>query len=1776
MPPESSDPRPQSPLRLSRRAFLQRGATAAAGALWETRHLWDGSGIRLLSGQGWVALFHYSREVFRLHESSYHGEARVWTENSGNSIAFGVRNARLPGTVWSGDMCGELSQTSRGLSASLRYQGLELEFSGLAADWLVGRGLSVPLNRPLHLIASDLVDFELRCGSVRLAPDGSLHGAGWSVLRAGSRSVELQTPHAEVSVAHAPAAVADEMQRATAVTLHRGASPWNLRLPRGRWSYAEEPLLFDQAHLRAQENRPGERVYSAEFSRRKRRSPFAVELDEPLTDTCGYSPRWTLRNPVYRVTSEDAANGVMTAELARPVRFQFGKLALKLRNPGDSPALRASGEGPHADNRIQAHAALDGKIYEEIVLDAGHFEKWNVAVGQEKGAALKPKTAKLVRTSKGPSLDGATQFRIVRPRDGLDVTMLITNVRVTPFGGGLRIQQDPLNQGPSLMVVNMGPQTLLEQGWPESSQTATTTCDGIPLPPVSPIQFSKIASASQVVVQLFGGDHIGPEALSIDVLLQLWRYPLLVAPLGKTVSGVNDLAAVTDIIAPAGLSFSPDPAQVMYAESVPRIDELSDGTFVSQIWHARLNSPVAYPKSGPNAGFSPFAVTQNSAPKIRPVLARAVGAKPNQNGWEYGLLDSQTLAIVADVGNATLQPTEETDHVILSSAGAWVRTKARWKVDPSTSLTGFSVDIAQGEELLEETLYEAVLVPSGHRVSVIIVTRRQWCRRPDSGGFLVARLIRRARIKYHKKTECYSDLRKDGKNPPSLLLPLKSITLIGDETPYLDEPLAETFTANCSLDPASLCKTAPYWANVVNGTSTPYLFPVQCVDRQDNVFTTQMPMVLACANHAYDTSYATCEIADYNNGTGGPADVAVNFNKQRIAYAKATKKGDTSYPTAELRLFAVLVSDLTAAQKAGTPPWYPTMSYAELSLDHVAAFGAGASNTTTKFTYANQYLNDPFDAAASTPRAKNGSNPAEILLVTGTRDVAQKLATASAIPLNFSGTLGGGLALPQSGVQALSRLQGAVFHTLNEITDVETFLTNVGQGLFNVSDFVGDMGLAASLLGAVELEDILANVQNSIAQAANIPILAARQLQNVTDAIQQVVVDEATSLLQAASGIQSKLTDLKNTVTGYVTTFQKAVQDVTSFVSVALYEQTAADVSRLENAGGTLGNLATNLQQQVLALSVAQRIAGATQPIRANTLPTLYQLRDYAANQLIGAATSFATEQAAVVAQTAPAARLAQQKIAHQAVVQTTGAAQDAITQLEQLLESMAAATIDELNDAASEAEAAVAAILKLVIFQFAADLDALSNALAEDSSSPSRVGDIITAVENIASDITSLPTAAQQIQSVITGLTTQVRGIYGSLNTQLTNTVSAFQTATKQYITNAIGSGAANVAAQMVSAAQGILTNAQLTTLQTNVNNAVATVLSTVNDVQAELTSLNNQFLQTQDAINQAVQTIMQALSVPQQISVTYDYSTPLKSAGPFLSQFKGTQATFDLHSSVLVNLNGTPPSYSISAAVKNFQLLLLPSAPFVSIGFTQVTFTSVNGSTPVVNCPISASNVQLLGPLNFVADLAQHMGLPDYMRVQLTGLGVLIGVNLPLPDIEVGAFDMMNLNLSAGVQLDFTGQPMQVSFGFANPSQHFVVTYFFLGGGGFIDLTFTPSAGLTNVDVAAALELGAMLALDFGVADGEVHAFAGFYLNQSPNDCVLSGYYRCGGSLEVLGLISVSVEFTMSLTYENRGGTAWLSGDCDLVIDVDILFVIDTSVSLDMHHDFCGTSAS
>jgi hypothetical protein len=84
-----------------------------------------------------------------------------------------------------------------------------------------------------------------------------------------------------------------------------------------------------------------------------------------------------------------------------------------------------------------------------------------------------------------------------------------------------------------------------------------------------------------------------------------------------------------------------------------------------------------------------------------------------------------------------------------------------------------------------------------------------------------------------------------------------------------------------------------------------------------------------------------------------------------------------------------------------------------------------------------------------------------------------------------------------------------------------------------------------------------------------------------------------------------------------------------------------------------------------------------------------------------------------------------------------------------------------------------------------------------------------------------------------------------------------------------------------------------------------------------------------------------------------------------------------------------------------------------------------------------------------------------------------------------------------------------------------------------------------------------------------------AGFYFQKAGDDFTLTGYFRAGGSLSVLGIITVSLEFYLALTYETskakkHGGTLW--GQASLTVKIEILF-FSTSVSISMEREFSGS---
>lgn len=242
------------------------------------------------------------------------------------------------------------------------------------------------------------------------------------------------------------------------------------------------------------------------------------------------------------------------------------------------------------------------------------------------------------------------------------------------------------------------------------------------------------------------------------------------------------------------------------------------------------------------------------------------------------------------------------------------------------------------------------------------------------------------------------------------------------------------------------------------------------------------------------------------------------------------------------------------------------------------------------------------------------------------------------------------------------------------------------------------------------------------------------------------------------------------------------------------------------------------------------------------------------------------------------------------------------------------------------------------------------------------------------------------------------------------------------------------------------------------------------------------------------------------------------------------------------------------------------------VTLHFDAFTFTSASGKKMDVNVALNSADPILFGgDLDFVRKLSELIPpgvFGDGPSLDIRPDRISLGFDIGLPAVTVGVFALKNLGLNAGLELPFIdGRPV-LDFGFARRESPFLLTVSLLGGGGFFHLQLD-SSGLKIVE--AALEFGASVELDIGVASGNVHIFAGIYFKLEKRDgslqAVLTGYLRMGGALSVLGLVTVSIEFNLSFTYDS--GNNKVTGRATLTVNVEVAF-FSTSVELSVERSF------
>ena len=324
---------------------------------------------------------------------------------------------------------------------------------------------------------------------------------------------------------------------------------------------------------------------------------------------------------------------------------------------------------------------------------------------------------------------------------------------------------------------------------------------------------------------------------------------------------------------------------------------------------------------------------------------------------------------------------------------------------------------------------------------------------------------------------------------------------------------------------------------------------------------------------------------------------------------------------------------------------------------------------------------------------------------------------------------------------------------------------------------------------------------------------------------------------------------------------------------------------------------------------------------------------------------------------------------------------------------------------------------------------------------------------------------------------------------------------------------------------------------------------------------------------------------ALPQRVEARFSWETEIKQPDPlglFIPRADqvGT-TTLDMSGVVTTPIDDpAAASYEATARIDNFKVNLFG---FITIWFDLLRFDAKRGQKPDVAVDLhpGEDSITFGGPLEFVNGL-RHLipagGFSDPPGIAVTPSGITASYSLNLPAVQVGVFALTNASLGAGFALPFDAQPATVRFNFSEREHPFSLTVSLLGGGGFFALGIG-SAGVKEIE--AALEFGAAVSIDLGVASGGVEIKAGVYfhwLEPVPNkgSVELAGYVRLHGELSVLGIISASLTFNLQIAYlkDVGAGKSIVWGEATLVVEIEILF-FSASVSVKCRREFAGSAS-
>ncbi len=312
-------------------------------------------------------------------------------------------------------------------------------------------------------------------------------------------------------------------------------------------------------------------------------------------------------------------------------------------------------------------------------------------------------------------------------------------------------------------------------------------------------------------------------------------------------------------------------------------------------------------------------------------------------------------------------------------------------------------------------------------------------------------------------------------------------------------------------------------------------------------------------------------------------------------------------------------------------------------------------------------------------------------------------------------------------------------------------------------------------------------------------------------------------------------------------------------------------------------------------------------------------------------------------------------------------------------------------------------------------------------------------------------------------------------------------------------------------------------------------------------------------------------------EMRIRYTWKVPLKKwpeTNPvFDAELNGRAAALSLDIDLrMKSALHKEPFVDIRCKVSDFAIALLPPVvPLIRLEFKKIEFVSQTGKKADVSADLGPTKFE--GPLRFIQKLQDWIpgdGFSDPPEISVTSEGIKAGYSLAIPPVSLGMFSLQNIKIGSALEVPFIGKSITVRFNFCERQEPFHLTVSMFGGGGFFGLVADPS-GLQLIE--AALEFGASVSMDFGVASGGISAMGGIYYCGTMEDwpgggrevlvTEFSGYFRVNGEVDVLHIISASIELYLALFYEYGGLENKCWGEAELTIEIEVfLFSIDVSI--------------